>query len=358
MYKLLIVDDEAIEREYLQGVFREDMPEISMILSAANGQIAMDIAMKEKPHIIIMDVNMPLLDGLSASALIRKALPDSIILINSAYSEFEFAQRAINLRLDGYLLKPAKPETIIELIRTNLARKHSNSHVIHTQHQRISSDLWNAADRLVDSFLSLDDKLIESETNSFMAQLEKLHGNIEIQRLFVINSLFRLQQACQSTTPLLSSHMSQLILSISQEPFWQGILDQVSTFFIKLSHEHEKYNLHKDLTTLVKNYLDAHFHQALSLVELAEQFSVSPTHLSKKFSEDTGIPLSIYLRELRLNEACRLLRHSTLPISTVATMVGFHDIPHFNRLFRSHYNMTPSAYRKDYEHTSKRHFND
>ena len=76
--------------------------------SAYNGKEGMDIIRKERPHIIISDINMPKLDGLKMIAALKSEFPHMQLIILTGYREFEYAREAISLGVARFLLKPSK----------------------------------------------------------------------------------------------------------------------------------------------------------------------------------------------------------------------------------------------------------
>jgi two-component system, response regulator YesN len=109
MNVVLIVEDEIHEREFLTIVARDVLHPEDTILSCESGSEAVQLARKFRPNIIIMDLRIPEMDGITAIQEIRKFLPNSCVTILSAYSDFSYAQKAISLRVFEYLLKPVKP---------------------------------------------------------------------------------------------------------------------------------------------------------------------------------------------------------------------------------------------------------
>lgn len=116
MHTVFIADDEAIERKYLHNIFQKRPKQYSVVGEASNGKEAVSLVYQVKPSIVIMDISMPLLNGLDAALLIKERYPDTIILLNTAYAEFEFARKAVEYRLDAYLLKPSSEDTIFQTI--------------------------------------------------------------------------------------------------------------------------------------------------------------------------------------------------------------------------------------------------
>lgn len=88
------------------------------------------------------------------------------------------------------------------------------------------------------------------------------------------------------------------------------------------------------------------FTRQVKLSELAKQAEVHPSHLARIFRVNYGCSIGDYLRRLRLNRAVNQLLHSDHSILQIAVECGFYDQSHFNRLFRRHLRMTPTAFRK------------
>lgn len=127
MLKVLIADDEMIERKYLTTLFRKYPHLFNVVGVAQNGREVLRLAAQLYPDVIIMDINMPFTDGLTCAREIRQLYPDAIILLNTAYAEFEFARRAVEYRLDAYLLKPAREEVILQTIEECLRKKRATA---------------------------------------------------------------------------------------------------------------------------------------------------------------------------------------------------------------------------------------
>lgn len=109
MSVILIVEDEILEQEFLKSIIIEELSPEDTLLTCESGIQAVKLAKQYQPNIIIMDVLIPELDGISTIEEIRKFLPNACISVLSACSDFTYAQKAISLRVFEYLLKPVKP---------------------------------------------------------------------------------------------------------------------------------------------------------------------------------------------------------------------------------------------------------
>lgn len=128
MYKLMIVEDEPLERLALRKIIQRMYFNIDILQDAKNGTEAIEIAKLYQPDIILMDIRMPETTGLEAQKRIIKFLSHVKTIILTAYSEFSYAQEAIQHGVIDYLLKPVKPEDLkksIDKAIENLERMHA-----------------------------------------------------------------------------------------------------------------------------------------------------------------------------------------------------------------------------------------
>ena len=117
MTSILIVDDMPIIRSALTRIIsQQDGGIFSPVLEAANGEEAVTLARTHKPDIILMDIKMPGLTGLQATSIIQQEQPDVKIVILTAYNEFSYAQKALKLGARDYILKPVRPQKILQLL--------------------------------------------------------------------------------------------------------------------------------------------------------------------------------------------------------------------------------------------------
>ncbi|HYK46724.1 MAG TPA: response regulator transcription factor [Parafilimonas sp.] len=110
-----IADDYKIFRDGLKLCFNTD-PNLAVILEADNGEELMESLKTQQPHIIIMDLNMPLLDGMEATKQIRKKYEQVKILVVTMYDNDKFIIHLMENGAHGYLLKNAEPKEIIKAI--------------------------------------------------------------------------------------------------------------------------------------------------------------------------------------------------------------------------------------------------
>ena len=96
----------------------------------------------------------------------------------------------------------------------------------------------------------------------------------------------------------------------------------------------------------VKNYMEAHFEEHLTLESAAATVYVSPSYLSTLFKKETGSNFSEYLTAIRMKNAKRLLDDASYTVAQVAEMTGYRDVKHFSSVFQKYYDISPARYRK------------
>lgn len=117
--RILLADDESIIRLDLREMLKEQGHDI--VGEASNGQEAVELAEKLNPDLIVMDIKMPVMDGLEAVKRINAERTIPVIML-TAYSQPELVQQATELGVYGYLVKPIKEADILPTIEVALAR--------------------------------------------------------------------------------------------------------------------------------------------------------------------------------------------------------------------------------------------
>lgn len=114
--RVLIADDHLIVREGLSLIL-ETAPDIELVGEATNGVEAVEIAQAQQPDVILMDLSMPVMDGIEAIGRLRADLPDAAIVILTTYNEDDLIMRGLRAGARAYLLKDTDRPTLLETIR-------------------------------------------------------------------------------------------------------------------------------------------------------------------------------------------------------------------------------------------------
>ncbi len=114
--RILIVDDIDETRENLAKLIGFE-PDMEIVGSASSGQQAIDLAKRERPHVILMDINMPDMDGITATEIIANTVPESPIIMMSVQGEQDYLRRSMLAGAREFLVKPFSADELVNAIR-------------------------------------------------------------------------------------------------------------------------------------------------------------------------------------------------------------------------------------------------
>lgn len=118
--RILIVDDHGIVRQGLRMYLRFD-PDLEVVGEASNGKEAVEQALQLRPDLVLMDILMPVMDGLEATTTIRKALPDTEVIALTSVLDDAVIHQAIRAGAIGYLLKDTGSDELCRAIHAAVA---------------------------------------------------------------------------------------------------------------------------------------------------------------------------------------------------------------------------------------------
>jgi len=114
--RVLLVDDQALFREGLETLLSVHQ-DIQVVGQAGNGQDAVEVATKVQPDVVLMDVRMPVLDGVRATYLLQQCVPQSRVIVLTTFDDDEYVFDALRAGAVGYLLKDVASARLVEAIR-------------------------------------------------------------------------------------------------------------------------------------------------------------------------------------------------------------------------------------------------
>ena len=116
MYKLILVDDEEDVREGLLDEIAWKEHGFDVVDKAENGREATELIERYHPDVVVTDIHMPFMNGLELAEWIRNHYPHTKIIILTGFDEFEYAQKAIKMQIDEYVLKPFSSKELVDVL--------------------------------------------------------------------------------------------------------------------------------------------------------------------------------------------------------------------------------------------------
>lgn len=114
MLKIFLAEDEAVVRETIKRMIPWEELGFELVGEAADGEMALPLLIRQQPDLLITDIKMPFMDGLTLARLAKKEIPGLKVVILSGYDDFNYAKQAIGIGVEDYLLKPITKNALIE----------------------------------------------------------------------------------------------------------------------------------------------------------------------------------------------------------------------------------------------------
>ena len=240
--RVLLVDDEIMIREGFKRLFDWQAHDCEVVGEACDGMEALTQIDTLRPDIVIMDINIPIMNGLKVIQLSRIKHPNTAFVIVSGYDDFSYCREALRLQITDYILKPVNYE-----------------------------EFGTCIDNL-----------------------------------------------------------------------------KISLFERRVSSAAEPEKQEERAITGITRYLQEHLAEEISLSVLAEQFHLNPQYISQLFKSEIGVNFLVYLTNIRMEKAKKLLLSTALSIAEVAEQSGYGDYRVFTKVFKKSEGITPSQYRRDF----------
>ena len=334
MWKILIVDDEVLVRQSMKMIILRKFPGLVEILEAKNGKEAVEMYEENFPDLIILDIKMPVMDGLEAASLILDGTRDPAVVFLTAYADFDFAQRAVKLGVKDYILKPPKPDEVVEVIQRSLQENHLSYEAnlkkdLHAMNQQIILGDYQKAREAFLQYCRLAHEERESERSHlrslFMNLIEKGH---ELDLSMEGMDLEGFEASFYQRDKMATTEYMEAVLKV----IFDWIIEKkISCFDTEIE--------------FAVNYIDRYYKENPSLQRVADYMNLSAHYMSKLFKRETGENFSTYLTRCRMEEAKDRIQYTDENLIAIAYELGFNEPNYFSRVFKKIEGITPSQYR-------------
>ena len=398
MYKVLIADDEDIIRNGLAGLV-SGYRGLEVAALAEDGEIALEKARETQPDLLLVDINMPFLNGFEFIERSRAVLPDAEIVIITGYDNFEFVQKALQLGVADYLLKPvmeAPLHAVLDRVIARLDAAGKNRKYLAWLTEQIEQ---NRPAMISDFFRGW----LRSNMDPVEAEERMRYLRIQIPSPFCMILLGlesdperNLQTAvgdwdddllyfgCESIAREVFAESGEVIcfqtedsaLAVIARAFgeddWKQLSDRLASLIEERLHVRVSL-LRKDgadpaelpevydalsreaqamrhtsepVLQVIGLVNDRWWDSELSLQSAAEAVALSPQYLSRLFRRETGSTFGSFLAKKRITEAMRMLQNSRLKMYEIAEKTGYTSQHYFSSAFKKELGISPVEYRR------------
>ena len=391
MLQIMIVDDETMSQEIIKRYIDTYLPQYHVSCICNNGHEALSHFRQNPIDIVLADIHMPIMNGLTLISELNKITTDYVPIIISGYGEFEYAKSAMSLGVNYYLLKPLD---FTELNDCLFAAEHTlnSNRFLHTninwleENQEIFfsnllNGLYQTKELALNHFCKLSFPFSYENANGIYIQIniqqshmqtyeeDYLHTAIKnlLKLIYLpqyLIALFKQDNKCNYL--LVTENSSQLSFEdlyvqcaqiLGTEITLNSLLVFTSLEDIRTQNIiTSKDVLEENDTELLKDesikiciekaiaYMKEHYAEDLTREDVAEKVYMSGAHFSRCFKIVMHTTYKDYLTEIRMQKAIELLK-TNARIQDIAKQVGYPSPNRFNINFRHYTSYTPSEYR-------------
>lgn len=407
MFNVLLCDDEPAVTNFLKKNIPWESMGIDSIYTACDGMEALALFESHSIHLLITDIRMPKMDGLSLLEKVREKYTDTHCILLTAYGEFEYAKAAFRLGVDNYLMKPIQLEELMGTIENaieNMYLSRQNKEDLFRENilrrwlaGTISEDELGERSNLLEdinifqsSYLAICTKKLEPHISlssftqlcieNFSCTLDFLHvwdnqgycvfiisgkdinreylsdilsqtaasmhieNSIRISIGYTVHKSLELAQSYQNATSLLDH------CALTSKP----LIQMASSTMI--ATEPESAFSYDELSPIVQkavDYIHERYAQGVSIREFCTKYTITPAYLGYLFKNETHTFFNNYLNQYRLNRAALLLSQTQERVNVIAEKTGFSNTSYFISSFKKYTGMSPQKYREQqYDETT------
>ncbi|THE13964.1 response regulator [Bacillus timonensis] len=393
LLKVLIADDEPNIRERIRYSIDWQKYGMEVTAEAEDGERALELAYKYEVDILLADLNMPIMNGLTLIKNIKEKLPACRVVIISGYDEFSYAQEALRLQVEDYILKPIKPNSLLEVL--NKVRSSIQSHMAQTKYLEIASNhITHNTLILQEQFCRewVEGKLTKDEIveqlqfwrlpkkvpqmmivircrDLQMSQSLNLEMNHELRQWKLKNVILDMLPNRHS---LIFSDPSGLVILlweyVDEKMFTEldvdtqselkisptlysetisGDFDSVPAVYQNCIRQISEESLISPIVRRAKEIIYQQYtNPGLTLEFVAHQLQVSTVYLSRLIKQELGTSFTGLVTELRIRRAIHLLNFTNLQVYEIAEQAGYESQHYFSTAFKKAVGVSPNQYRK------------
>lgn len=337
MCNIVIVEDESLERQALRCILTDQLAGCTILGEAATGREAMDLIDRNDIDLMLVDINIPSPNGLEVLQYLRQKKTDTKVIITTAHDRFDLAREAIRLKADEYLLKPVRPQTLIDTI-------HACLDIVPAQSQQLRRQIKRLSTLLTQNLYREGVRLVRNCINSSYAQKEIAPEQLLLSFADALAQLARDKALAPDEVQSAIQRLRAMPLDTRQRhKVTEALLDVLDSLF---RAARDCFGHADDPTQKALNYIERNIDKGITLEETAENAHVSSCYLSRLFKKALAVNFVTYVTQRKMEMARELLQESEMTVNAISFELSYNDVNYFCKSFKRHVGMSPSEYRK------------
>ncbi|WP_160058237.1 response regulator transcription factor [Alkalicoccus saliphilus] len=372
MYRVMLIDDEPLLLQSLKETFPWSEYYCEVTATASNGREALHAFEEAAPDIVVTDIKMPDMDGISfLKEVLQQRSVDEIIVL-SGYDDFKFVRDALKYKAFHYLLKPLDRaelgETLLQAAASLEEKRKTNKRfwkeeliqaaTQHKQEVTLPFSSFSLFYLTVKEGKDISWKE-KSDTSGICFSYPLGPGTVLLICAgdgvpFLEEELSKYENALKKgawSSPASPSQLAEALDEVYMYAASAEYMDETIITPASYSAFQEIEPVSLQAVRQAKTWIDHHLSEPLRSEETARHVGLSPSYFSTVFKQTMHISFSDYVKQRRMEKAEQLLRETNKPAYEIALLVGYEDQRYFSQIFRRHFHMTPSAYRREHQST-------
>jgi two-component system response regulator YesN len=345
--RLLIVDDEKIERDCVRFFAAGFTPPFAAISEAVNGVEAVDAAKVFRPDIIIMDIKMPGKSGVEAAEEIRATDSRVRILFLTAFGELDSARAAFRVRADDFMVKPVSEIAFREALARAVLSLEEAGALEPGESALTAGHLREAEGTLLDALRQGLPEQAERAAKRLFDMAVRADGGVQEARRAahgLLNAIDRSMVAEFGRSLSARDAAFDMLREARDRAETQACLLFAARAFAeelaRLKAEPQRKAIDAALAFIAERW-----HTPITLEDASAAAGMSKFHFSRVFHAATGNTFTDYLCAKRMERAKELLADPALPMKRICDLAGFSDPSYFSSAFKRREGISPSEYR-------------
>lgn len=363
MYKIVIVDDEPLMLEGFSKAMDWETHGYCLVGTFRSSEGLKEFCEKEQPDILLLDITMPDVDGISLLKDIKGQFPQICIIMLTAHNEFSYVRDSLRYHADEYLWKPEVGfydilDCMNRVLESRQKKMESEKNIYkfsdeENEEKNFSQENFSQIIREIEYSLNMENiqklsdiwkKLAELFMQEFPSK-EQIFGGF--WKIFYLYQQYFIKAGFEEKCPDEKEVFSVFYKYNSRIEFQNEmfrLFEKMNEFLVC-----QKLLASEELKRKIEGYIETHLgDNHLSLLELSKAVGLSYSYCSRIFPEVTGKNFSRYLIDVRMEKACEYLKYSNYKIDHIIELVGYVDKSYFIKSFRQYTMYTPFRYREKY----------
>ena len=353
MYRLVVIDDEYIVVEGIKAMIARKKLEYEVVGCAYDGIHGLEIICETKPDLVITDIRIPGMDGLSMIESAKELCKDTVFVVISGYTEFEYARKALRLGVKGYIDKPIsidKLNDVLNFVEEDCFRKKEAQHFLAKSRQLVD-ELNCVMEESIESLIGKDIHSFSLQTQEALEKMQLIYRELADLRREVYKYLAVLCDILLENKKGIQRDHLVSFHEMEQKQTKEEVCQYAESIFSDLGKyiEADKTKSgHRTISELL-TYIEAHYNEDIGLNELADMVKMSTAYLSVLFKSEVGMSYVKFLTKLRIDKAKGLLKKG-YKVYEVSEMVGYNNYRYFTDIFKKYTGETPKNYQNHVYH--------